>query len=86
MHLSLQSLSPCVDCIDEVQEEKKEDERGEEELEEERRLRMEALALAHASCPHDTDTDPQIRCADNAAVPVAGKCWITSADLEYFYY
>jgi len=45
-----------VDCIDEVQEEKKEDERGEEELEEERRLRMEALALAHASCPHATDT------------------------------
>jgi hypothetical protein len=76
VHLPLQSLSPCVDCIDEVQEEKQEDERGEEELEEEWRLRMEALAFAHASCPHATDTDPQIGCADNAAAPLAGKCWI----------
>ena len=55
MQLPPHSLSSGLDSVDEVQEEKEEDEWGAEELEEELRHRMAALALALASCPNAAD-------------------------------
>jgi hypothetical protein len=81
--------SGLLDSVVEVQEEKEKDERGAEELEEELRHRMAALALALASCPNTTgplDADPPIRGAVDSRAPRAHDSSCSGARCVPFFF